>query len=124
MSLPADLAAFISDTIDSVAELEALLLLQREREEPWTVRRLAERLYIDEAAAAQVVDALARKQLVAVDGQEYRFEPGSDDDRERIARLSVLYVRMLIPITRLIHAKPRTGIRDFADAFRLREKKP
>jgi hypothetical protein len=32
MSLPADLAAFISDTIDSVAELEALLLLQRERE--------------------------------------------------------------------------------------------
>ena len=124
MSLPADLAAFISDTIDSVAELEALLLLQREREEPWTVRRLAERLYIDEAAAAQVVDALARKQLVGVDGQEYRFAPWSDEARERIARVSALYVRMLIPITRLIHAKPRPGIRDFADAFRLREKKP
>jgi hypothetical protein len=124
MSLPPDLAAFITDTIDSVAELEALLLMQREREQPWTVRRLAERLYIDEAAAARVVETLARKQLVAVDGDEYRLEPRSNEDRERIAGLSALYVRMLIPITRLIHEKPRTGIRDFADAFRLREKKP
>ena len=124
MSLPEDLAAFISDTIDSVAELEALLLMQREHGHPWTGSRLAERLYIDEAAAARVLESLARKQLVAADDDAYRFEPRSEDDRERIARLSALYVRMLIPITRLIHAKPRTGIRDFADAFRLREKKP
>jgi hypothetical protein len=37
-----------------------------------------------------------------------------------IARLADVYARHLIPVTNLIHSKPRR-IREFADAFKLRK---
>ena len=46
--------------------------------------------------------------------------PAGDMEAKLVARLSEVYRRHLIPITNLIHSKPRR-IREFAEAFKLRK---
>jgi hypothetical protein len=124
MDLPPDLASFVTDAVDSVAELEALLLVYRERGQPWTVARLAARLYIDEGASAAVVEALSRRQFMRPVDSGFAFSAPSGEAEAHVKRLAASYARLLIPITRLIHDKPSAAVRGFADAFRLREKRP
>jgi hypothetical protein len=38
-----------------------------------------------------------------------------------VDRLAELYSKYLIPVTHLIHSKPQTRVREFADAFKLRK---
>ena len=51
--IPAELRDFIAKSIDSVAQLEALLLLRANPETSWDVVQLARRLYVNEAEAAR-----------------------------------------------------------------------
>src|SRR3970040_1124007 len=44
--IPDEVARFVLDKIDSVAQLEALLLLRNNRETDWSVGALAARLYL------------------------------------------------------------------------------
>jgi hypothetical protein len=107
--------------IDSVAELEGLLLMRAETASPWEASRLARRLYIKDRAAKDVLHALFRRGLLSREGEAFCYAPESDALRASVDRLAVAYPRFLIPITNLIHAKPRPGLREFADAFRFRE---
>jgi hypothetical protein len=50
--IPADITEFIIEKIDSVAQLEALLLLRNSPEEKWSVHVLSKRLYIDVGLSA------------------------------------------------------------------------
>ncbi len=49
----------------------------------------------------------------------YRYECASEA-RQKVDRLASVYSRHLIPVTNMIHAKPRR-IREFADAFKFRK---
>jgi len=51
---PSAVAQFVSRHLDSVAELEALLLVHGTPGERWDVRRVARRLYISDADARLV----------------------------------------------------------------------
>jgi hypothetical protein len=120
MDVPEEVARFVNDHIDSVAEIEALLLMRRERHGPWTAVALAERLYVESAVGEAVLQRLARARFVrSVDGG-FEFAP-PDDSRRVLEQVAEVYSRLLIPITRLIHAKPSSAVRSFADAFRLRD---
>jgi hypothetical protein len=100
MDIPEDVARFVADAIDSVAELEALLLMRREPQAPWTALALAERLYVDQSIGAAVLERLARRRFVRRVGAGYEFDP-PPGDREALERLAEVYSVMLIPITRL-----------------------
>lgn len=119
--LPELVHQFILRYIDSVAELEGLLLVRAEPAAPWDASRLAGRLYIEECAAKNVLLALHRRGLLSNDSDRFRYQPAPDSLRESVDALAVSYPRFLIPITNLIHAKPQIALREFADAFRLRE---
>jgi DNA-binding MarR family transcriptional regulator len=56
---------FVTQEIDSVPELEALLLLWQSRPAEWTAAELAKRLYITTEQAEIVVADLTRKGLAA-----------------------------------------------------------
>jgi hypothetical protein len=121
--LPGTVSQFIIRHLDSVAELEALLLAQSTPDEAWTVAALASRLYIKDAEAVAVLEALHRRGFLRHDGDAYRYAPASEHLRVGAEALATAYPRFLIPITSLIHGKPRSALRDFADAFRWREEK-
>ena len=122
--LPDAVRTFVLKYVDSVAELEALLLVRSSHAESgWDVPTLSARLYIGEAEAGAVLHALHRRALLSRDGGNYRYDPKPIALRAEVDALAHAYPRFLIPITNLIHTKPRASLRDFADAFRLREEK-
>lgn len=119
---PEDLRDFVLRHIDSIAQLEALLLLRRNPSEAWAADVVAKRLYTTETEATNALDQLCADGLLnCIDGS-YRFDPQSDEQRQMVELLADSYRRHLIPITNLIHGKPRR-LREFSDAFKIRKER-
>lgn len=119
--IPAELRDFIVKSIDSVGQLEALLLLRDNADEAWSILQLAKRLYVNEAEAASILAHLVEQGFVIQQDESYRYDR-LGKQAATIDRLAEAYARQLIPITNLIHTKPR-GIRAFADAFKIKRDK-
>ena len=118
--IPSDVQDLILRHIDSVAQLEALLLLRGNPTESWDVATTAKRLYANEDEIAEVLALLCEGGLLSVREGAYRYDCAKAELRESIDRLAEVYARHLIPVTNMIHAKPRR-IRQFADAFKFRK---
>jgi len=118
--IPLVVREFVLARIDSIAQLEALLLLYREPAGAWDRRTVAERLYVDDEMAAVLLDSLVAQGLVARRGNGFAFECRTAGQEETVALLSEHYARHLIPVTNLVHAKP-SRIHEFANAFRLKK---
>ena len=118
--VPAELREFILRYIDSVAHLEALLLLRANPQTPWEVSTVAARLYTAEKQAAEVLVQLCNDGLLVCENGLYRYANQSAENVAMIDDLATAYAKQLIQITNLIHGKPRR-IRQFADAFKFRK---
>jgi len=119
--IPAELRDFIANSIDSVGQLEALLLLRDNADQAWNVSLLAKRLYVTEAEAAAICANLVEQGFVTEQDGSTRYNR-QGKQAEIIDRLAEAYARQLIAITNLIHTKPR-HIRAFADAFKFKRDK-
>jgi DNA-binding IscR family transcriptional regulator len=118
------LRVFLLEHIDSVAQLEALLLLRREGKS-LPVAAIAGALYVPETVAADELAALRQRGLLAVEeGREpaYRFAPAEPETVAMVDLLAATYARALIPVTNIVHGNP-LRLRRFADAFRFRKDK-
>lgn len=122
--IPDDIRQFILSSIDSIAQLEALLLLRAHPQQKWNVAAVARRLYITEQEALPLLAHLCEQGLLVPSDPkavEYAYQPQSTQLTQLVDRLAELYAKHLVPVTNLIHSKPRTRIQEFADAFRLRK---
>jgi hypothetical protein len=119
--IPDEVRRFIVETIDSVPELEALLLLRADPARTWSVDQAGARLYVSETVANHVLGSLAARGLIAQDGPRYRYAPARADLDEVVSDLATTYAASLIAVTRLIHSKPAPSVLEFANAFRLRK---
>ncbi len=121
--IPPDVAKFILDRIDSIAQLEAVLLLRQSPDTWWSCHGVAERLYITDASCAPVLDGLCKQGLLLMErtenGVAYRYRPQNGDLREMVDRLAYYYAKHLVPVSNLVHAKAKTRIEGFAKAFKL-----
>jgi hypothetical protein len=118
---------FILQEIDSVPELEALLLIWQNRPRLWTPADLAKRLYIVPEQAQFLLAQLNRKGLIAVipaETQSYGYETKSPEQDQLMAYTEAVYQREVVRISTLIHSKPSSAVRDFARAFRFTKEKP
>jgi hypothetical protein len=120
--VPKHLRDFIARYIDSVAQLEALLLLRSNPAERWGIEPVANRLYVAPGEALEILDRLCRDGLLNSDNGVFRYDCAVQELRQTVDELAETYRRQLIPITKLIHAKPRR-IRAFADAFKFTKDK-
>jgi hypothetical protein len=115
-----DLRGFILKYIDSIAQLEALLLLRRHSDELWTADIAAKRLYISAGEAASILQRLCADGLLSCDEGRFRFAGQPEEQRQMVERLASAYTRHLIQVTNLVHSKPRR-LREFSDAFKFRK---
>ena len=118
--LPAELQEFLIKHIDSIAQLEALLLLREGSDAAWDVQTTAKRLYIGQQEAEEILALLAAHGFIVLAENGFRYRPQSRGLARMVGLLAEYYRRYLIPITNLVHTKPRR-IREFADAFKLRK---
>lgn len=117
---------FVLDEIDSVPELEALLLLWQNRPAAWNVADVARRLYIVPDQAQAVLAHLRRKGMLSVNPEQpdfYRYESASAERDLLMGRTEAVYRRQIVRISTLIHSKPSSAVRDFARAFRFTKEK-
>lgn len=119
--MPEHVRRFIVEMIDSVVELEALLLLRANRDRTWSDEEAGARLYVSVTVAAYVLNELARRGLLGLDDERYRYAPSTPALDTVVADLASTYATDLITVTRLIHSKPGPSVRQFADAFRVRK---
>jgi len=121
--IPVDVGQFILERIDSIAQLEALLLLRNSPDTWWTCKAVAERLYVTEESSVGLLEMLCKRGLLlAADqppGRTYRYRPDTGELREMVDRLAYYYTKHLVPVSNLVHAKARTRLEGFAQAFLL-----
>lgn len=110
---------FIGDKIDTVPELEALLLLWQEPDKRWDVEEIAQRLYVTTDAAAAVLRALQVRQLAAAEGQPpaYRYSTAWDESGRLMSEVDETYRHNLVRIATFIHCGGSSAVREFARAF-------
>ena len=120
--IPPDVREFILRHIDSIAHLEALLLLLQQPDIKWSAASVADHLYIEPDQAVEVLQHLCETGLAGCNDAVYWFNAEPVGQLEVARRLAELYSNHLIPVTNLVHAKP-SGIRKFAAAFKFRKDK-
>jgi DNA-binding MarR family transcriptional regulator len=123
---PKDIDRFILEEIESVPHLEALLLISRDQEKRWSTEEMARFLYVSPESAQSILQDLSRRGLIAgsSDPTNLYYFDGSSEQRNALLRtLDQTYRRELIRISRMIHSKAASSVREFARAFRFTKEK-
>ena len=120
-TIPDNVLQFIAERIDSVPQLEALLLLWENAQRSWTEDELAARIYVSRAAAAQILQSLQRQNLVTSESARYQYNPQWDPTGQVMPEVAAAYRRHLVQLATFIHSRASTAVREFARAFDLKK---
>lgn len=127
LEVPYEVRQLIAKHLESMEQVEVLLLLARNAPRAWSVSDVASELRWPQRGAQQCLEDLGRGSLVrrigsGAGGGTYEYAP-TPADRESIATLMRLYDTRPLLLGRLIYDRPPTVARSFADAFRIRHKR-
>lgn len=119
--LPREVRDLVSRRLNSMEEVEVLLLLAAEPG-ALTSDEIRERLRLTTSSAAlPALARLEREKLIVAEGQEpprYRYAPESGELRRAVALLAVAYNERPVTLVRLVYTRPNRA-QTFADAFRI-----
>jgi hypothetical protein len=123
-----DVRALLLETIDSIAQLETLLLLHRDETGAWDAVRVATELRVEPRGAEAQLAALAARGLLRPEGEgsarRWRYGPATSALARAVDALAVAYAERRVSVVEFLYSKPAPPVdklRVFADAFRLRE---
>jgi hypothetical protein len=121
--IPAHVLRFLEENIDTVPQLETLLMMHEDQDRSWLIADVASRNYTTEQRAMDTLNALQRRGLVSSEESppRFRFDPAKEEVRALVADLARCYQRNLSLVTELIHAKPSASVKEFARAFDLKK---
>lgn len=123
----ADARHFIDQHIESLALLEALLLLRSNPQRDWDAAEMAKALYIPPDQAGTLLADLNRRGFAktATPGHVLYSYGVADAAIDRwIAEVASAYSNRRVAVISLIYSKPLNKVQTFADAFRLRREDP
>lgn len=115
---------FIVDEIDSVPQLEALLLFWNNRPKVWSAESMARALYVSPEVSRDILRHLAQRHLIAeIEGTagDFALNTDSEEKQQLLASIDEIYRRELVRISNMIHTKASRAVRDFANAFRFKK---
>ena len=121
--LPSDVVQFVNDAVDSIEQLELLVMLIESPHHWWDAVSAGRALGINPGRMQRDLERLATRNLLAVNlGNDvsYRFEPGSPTLRASSQAFAAAYRKNSRALLRLAADRENRAIRDFADAFRIR----
>ena len=123
--IPANVRAFLNDHVESVVQVEVLLLLYADPGRTFATSDVVSALRIEPAwAEAQLSNLVARGMLAEAGAAgSYRWAPRTAEIEAAVAGLARAYADRRVTVIGLIYAKPADPLRSFADAFRIRRDK-
>jgi hypothetical protein len=129
--IPARVKQLITEHVDSVMQLEVLLLLAGQGGQPargWTPAELAQQMRVDAAWVDTTLRGLAATGLAAMTdtgagaaAAQFSYAPRTPELAATVKELAEAYADRRVTVIGLIFAKPTDKLRTFADAFRLRK---
>jgi hypothetical protein len=120
--LPEDVRRFITQRIDSIEQLEILLLLRAKPDRSWSAREVSDELRTDMTSAAARLSAMAGEGLVKQTGDsEPRYTVALTQEASVLKQVAEVYATRRYSVIDLIFSKPSDKIRVFARAFRIKE---
>jgi hypothetical protein len=123
--IPNEIVRFIHEYIDSVEQLEVLLLLRSSAPSAWTAEAVARDLRTAESSVTARLKTLHAQKLVeaatAESGTAYRYAPDGVGTDRLVGELASEYALRRVAVITLIFSKPNDAVRSFADAFRIRK---
>ncbi len=120
--IPDHVLSFIGDCIDSIEQLEVLLLLKNNAAKEWTAEEVSRALSTQADSAASRLAAFHSQGIVAMKAMPgktcYQYHASSLLDAT-IRALGEAYSEYPVSVISLIYSKPTDKIRTFADPFKF-----
>ena len=124
--LPYSLKKFIFECIDSVEQLEILLMLSADRTKAWSPESLNLELRSNVNSVKKRLSRLRALGLIKSKSnspEEYYFSPETPELEQSVAELSEVYATKKHRVLEMVFT-PLKQVRFLADAFRLSSKNP
>jgi len=127
--LSPDVERFIRQNLDSIEQLEMLVLLRLQQPRRWKASELALEMRTTEGSAATRLRGLVQRGIVReVSGTSgadatYEYAPADEAMDATIGAVATAYVTRRYVVIEAIVGNPKDKIQLFADAFRLRKGK-
>jgi hypothetical protein len=122
--LPEDVHRFLHQHIESVEQLEVLLLLWRAPERGWNSDEVATAVYSHPSSVVRRLAMLYGQGLLRErEPGCYQYAPRTAELHDTVTRLDHVYRERRVAVITLIASKPIENVRAFSDAFRIRRKK-
>lgn len=120
---------FLARQIDSVVQLEVLLLVADRKPRSFSADQIARELRIDPAWADGQLALLSERGLLARSTAieaAYEYAPASNEIRDAVTALSRAYADRRVSVISEIYSKPpppsaADPLKSFSDAFRIRK---
>lgn len=117
-----EVRTLIVQQLDSVVQLELLLLMHSKPAQAWNAEEIARELRIEPNSAAKQLTQLAERGFLRTETQDanrYRYAPASSTMDMQVSELSRIYQSRRVTVISLLYSKPTDTLRSFADAFRI-----
>lgn len=118
-----DVKEFVAEHLQSVPQLEVLLLLSQTSDKVWSADAVGRELHLNPALAkAQLDHLLSHRLLTLAEGTSsdlYRYNNLSAHLDKTVKQLAIAYATQRIAVLTLILAKPVDKVRRFTETFRM-----
>jgi len=122
--LPPVVEQFISQNIESLMQLESLLLMRAEPNRAWTCEDLTKRLYLHAEDCSAILLYLEVRGFVrrsGVDATRFQYHAKDSATESLVDQLAAAYQERRVAVITQIYSKPNNKVQTFADAFRFRK---
>jgi hypothetical protein len=120
-ALPEDVRQFLHQNIESVEQLEVLLLLWRTPERGWTSDEVTTAVYSHPSSVVRRLAMLLGQGLLRErEPGCYQYAPRTPELHAAVTHLDHIYRERRVAVITLIASKPIENVRAFSDAFRFR----
>jgi hypothetical protein len=120
----AEVKQFIDQNIESLAQLEALLLFRRDPQRGWSASEIVRALYVPQELAGTLLTDFCRRGFVKASSptdELYSYSVADARVDKLISEVAAAYQDRRVAVISLIYSKPLNKVQTFADAFRLRK---
>ena len=119
-----ELDKFIAQEIQSVEQLEVLLLLSGNPDKWWTAQGAYDIIKSNPASVANRLEEMVARGVLRKEGQNdvrYQFAPQDPALWNIVNELRNAYKERSVKVVQAIYSKPPDAVQEFARAFRLRK---
>lgn len=119
-----ELDKFIAAEIQSLEQMEILLLLSGNPHRWWTAHSVYEVVKSSPASVEERLEDLTRREILRSEGESeirYQFAPPSEQIWKAVNELREAYKERPVKVVQAIYSKPPDAIQEFARAFRVRK---